>query len=75
MAPETKIDLSDLETMLGDEGGTEGQALATIVLWSETCSPWQRDALRRLCVSEGLTETDVEELTKICRAKPQPTIL
>src|SRR5262245_8036861 len=69
MAPEPTIDQSDLETMLDAEGGTEGQALATIVQWSATCPPWQRDALRRLCISEELTETDVEDLAKVCKGQ------
>lgn len=65
MAPEPTPDFTDLEAILAAIG-TEGQALTAIVHWSETCPAWQRDALRRLCISEELAENDIDELAKIC---------
>src|SRR5690348_3225915 len=65
MALEPIPDLKDLEAILAAIG-TEGQALTAIVHWSKTCPAWQRDALRRLCISEELVESDVDDLAKIC---------
>jgi len=33
-----------------------------IEAWSEKLSPWRQDALRRLAVSNELTDTDIDEL-------------
>lgn len=54
--------------------GTAAAALSSIVAWSTGCPDWQRDALRRLCNSEKLEATDIEELLAICKgqAKPDP---
>ena len=63
----TDIDLSAI--VLSDEEDTtdEARALADIVAWSTGCPPWQRDALRRLCIAEDLTDEDIEQLTKLCK--------
>jgi hypothetical protein len=50
------------------EAANEANALADILEWSEECSPWQRDALRRL-YSGRITDADVDELTAICRGE------
>ena len=47
--------------------GSESQALANIAAWSTDSPKWQRDALRRLCTKETLDETDLEELTALCK--------
>lgn len=46
---------------------TEAAALASIVAWSADCPAWQRDALRRLCDSDGLVADDIEALVEICK--------
>jgi hypothetical protein len=38
-----------------------------IVRWSARLVPWQRDALRRLCQQEKLSEHDLVELEEFCR--------
>jgi hypothetical protein len=51
-----------------EEGSTsESAAMAEIVAWSNTCPAWQRDALRRLCLQEKLTNEDLAELTLLCK--------
>ena len=50
----------------GDEPGSQAQALADILAWSETRPGWQRDALRRLCTTGELVESDLNELTDLC---------
>lgn len=47
---------------------SEAAALASIVTWSETCCPWQRDALRRLYAGR-ISEADIEELVAICKGQ------
>ena len=47
---------------------SEATALADIVTWSETCCPWQRDALRRL-YSGPVSEADINELAAICKGE------
>ncbi|MCK4788078.1 MAG: AAA family ATPase [Desulfobacteraceae bacterium] len=39
-----------------------------ILEWSSSRPAWQRDALRRLVTAGGLTESDLEELTALCKA-------
>lgn len=43
--------------------------LQEILEWSENRPKWQQDALRRLVVNGELTEADVVELTRICKAQ------
>lgn len=51
-----------------EEQSSEAQALAEIISWSKDCPPWQRDALRRLCLNGELTADDINDLTGICRS-------
>jgi energy-coupling factor transporter ATP-binding protein EcfA2 len=44
-------------------------ALHEILKWSESRPDWQRDALRRIISQESLSETDIAELDRLCRAK------
>lgn len=45
--------------------------LEEILAWSNSLEPlWMRDALRRIVVQAEITETDIEELTELCK-KPQ----
>lgn len=41
--------------------------LDEILAWSEGRALWQRDALRRLLVAENLSESDISELTELCK--------
>ena len=50
-----------------DIGISDAQALVNIVEWSNDCPKWQRDALRRLCIKDDLSDADLEELTAICK--------
>jgi hypothetical protein len=49
------------------ETSSEAQVLADILAWSAECPAWQRDALRRLCLKDELDETDLCELTDLCK--------
>jgi len=42
--------------------------LSEILQWSADRPVWQRDALRRLLVTEAITEQDIENLTSLCKA-------
>ena len=42
--------------------------LKEILKWSKSRPDWQRDALRRLVISGKLDESDIEELTEICKS-------
>lgn len=44
------------------------ELLPEILEWSQLRPDWQRDALRRLVVQGELSETDLKELTSICKA-------
>ena len=44
----------------------ETQALLKILDWSQALPNWQRDALRRLCLTEELSNDDFDELENIC---------
>jgi energy-coupling factor transporter ATP-binding protein EcfA2 len=55
---------SDLEAELVTN---EAQALSEILVWSEACPLWQKDALRRLCMKGMLSGEDVEALEAICK--------
>lgn len=46
---------------------TEAGALQNIVAWSTDRPMWQRDALRRLCMQDSLTEADYGELLIIAK--------
>lgn len=46
---------------------SEAVALASILEWSATCPPWQRDALRRLYLADKLSEADLVELLAISK--------
>lgn len=39
-----------------------------IVAWSQTLSPWRQDCLRRLAISNDLTDTDLAELTGMIKS-------
>jgi energy-coupling factor transporter ATP-binding protein EcfA2 len=56
-------DLSDLPPPTS----SEATALASILEWSASCPPWQRDALRRLHMAEKLSEADLKELLEISK--------
>ena len=47
------------------------EALASILDWSYARPAWQRDALRRLCVTGELDERDLSELTDLCKRNGQ----
>lgn len=51
----------------GASTSTEAAALASILVWSMDCPPWQRDALRRLYLNGALTEDDYTDLVAICK--------
>lgn len=42
--------------------------LQDILDWSARRPEWQRDALRRIITQEGLSDEDIDELTKLCLA-------
>lgn len=46
---------------------TEAAALADILAWSANIPGWQRDALRRLYSQVKLADTDIVDLTKLCK--------
>jgi hypothetical protein len=48
---------------------SEATALGALVAWSADCPVWQRDALRRLCTTATLADTDTAELLAICKGK------
>jgi energy-coupling factor transporter ATP-binding protein EcfA2 len=48
---------------------TEATALSDLVQWSEECPAWQRDALRRLCTSPAIDDTDALELLAVCKGE------
>lgn len=54
------------------EVSNETEALQQILEWSQSRPNWQRDALRRLVLNENLQESDIEELTIICKDSEQP---
>ena len=51
----------------------EAEALASVLDWSVTCPPWQRDALRRLITAGALQPADHDELVGICKGN-QPAV-
>ena len=53
---------------------TEVAALAELVAWSEICPFWQRDALRRLCAQDHLTDKDLDAFTTMCKAGGQGAV-
>ena len=57
------------------ETTNEAQALADILQWSKNRPKWQRDALGRLCEKNELDETDLEELTALCKKGGKGAIL
>ena len=42
-------------------------ALGDILTWSQHLPEWQREALRRICTKGILDETDLDELTSLCK--------
>ena len=52
-----------------EETNTEAKALSEILSWSSDCPDWQKDALRRLCTSESLSDDDFGELLEVCKGK------
>jgi len=49
------------------ESISEAKALADLIPWSKDCPAWQRDALRRLCAKATLDDSDLDELTALCK--------
>src|SRR4051812_37338679 len=43
--------------------------LPAILAWSKGRPLWNQDALRRLATQASLSETDISELTELCRAE------
>jgi hypothetical protein len=43
------------------------KVLQEILTWSTGRPTWQRDALRRLVTNEELSDSDIHELTEICK--------
>ena len=43
-------------------------AVHSILEWSKERPAWQRDALRRIIVNEEITQTDLDELERLCRS-------
>lgn len=50
-----------------ESASNEAAALADIVEWSKGCPPWQRDALRRLCLQDQLDDHDIADLISLCK--------
>jgi energy-coupling factor transporter ATP-binding protein EcfA2 len=48
---------------------SEATILPSLVVWSEDCPAWQRDALRRLCTAPSLDDTDSAELLAVCKGE------
>src|ERR1039457_4076661 len=59
--------------VLETELTNEAKAFADILSWSKECCPWQRDALRRLCLGT-ITDNDVEELILLCKGESVKTV-
>ncbi len=51
----------------GDGSTSEAAVFADLLTWSNDCSAWQRDALRRLCTQEKLELPDHAALLEICK--------
>jgi len=49
------------------EGYMGADPIDDIEAWSKKLSPWQQDALRRLSISDELTDTDLDELLAIIK--------
>ncbi|MGH3625926.1 MAG: AAA family ATPase, partial [Sciscionella sp.] len=54
-------------------GESEARGLASVILWSQDCCAWQRDALRRLTIGE-LDEVDLAELIALCKKKSSKAV-
>ena len=59
------------ESRLDSDVSNGEKALASILDWSYARPAWQRDALRRLCVTGELDERDMSELTDLCKRNGQ----
>jgi hypothetical protein len=46
---------------------TEAEAFASIVTWSADQPAWQRDALRRLVLQQGIETDEIDQLAAICK--------
>ena len=55
------------ESRFDSDVSNSEEALASILDWSYARPTWQRDALRRLCVTGELDERDLSELTDLCK--------
>ena len=51
---------------------TEAEAMRDILGWSKARPAWQRDALRRLVTQGELTDTNIDELTAVCKDDSLP---
>lgn len=60
---------SDVEPQT--QPSSEAQALSEIVTWANSCPMWQRDALRRLCDKERLSQEDLDSLLGICKGEQE----
>jgi energy-coupling factor transporter ATP-binding protein EcfA2 len=49
-----------------DDVFTEAKAFADLLVWSKDRPKWQQDALRRLVLTEALSDEDITELAAIC---------
>jgi hypothetical protein len=54
---------------IAEEQTNEAQALADVLAWSKHCPAWQRDALRRICVTGELNAGDIGDLAGICKGE------
>ena len=60
---------SDVEPQA--QPSSEAQVLSEIVTWANSCPMWQRDALRRLCDNERLSQEDLDSLLGICKGEQE----
>jgi energy-coupling factor transporter ATP-binding protein EcfA2 len=76
--PTPKLFKFSLKTMLDSEitehTAPEGEALADILAWSLDRPLWQRDALRRLCSVDRLSEQDIAELTILSKGQTENAV-
>ena len=53
---------------------SEADALKDVLAWSKDCPAWQRDALRRLCIKGELGDSDLDELTALCKGNGKDSV-
>ena len=70
MAEAAVDDIEALYELLSlySEPATDGAPIDDIEDWSKTQAPWRQDCLRRLALSDGLTQADLDELVAIIKA-------